>query len=74
MTPLPRPTLDAALAELQHRDEFKVVLDFIKGERERFFGDFRQAESQSDCMKLAGSIATLDELLLALAPNAFHQS
>jgi hypothetical protein len=65
---LPIPTLQAAIAELQHRDEFRVILQFIKDERERFFGDLRQAESPNDVMKLAGSVATLDELLLSLSP------
>lgn len=64
---LPKPQLDAAIAELQHRDEFKTVLEFIKDERERFFGDLRQAETPNDVMKLAGSVATLDELLLSLS-------
>jgi len=67
MTSLPRPTLEAALAELNTRDEFRVVLTFIREERERFFGDLRQAENSNDVMKIAGSVAALDELIRQLA-------
>lgn len=66
---LPRPTLDAAITELQSRDEYKVIVGFIRDERERFFGDLRQAETPNDCMKIAGSVASLDELLQILDPR-----
>jgi hypothetical protein len=67
MTPIPKPSIQTAVEALSDRDEFKVILQFIRDEREKFFGDFRQAESSNDVMKLAGSISTLDELLSVLA-------
>lgn len=66
MISIPRPTLNQAIAELAGRDEFRTILAFIQDERERFFGDLRQAETPHDVMKLAGSVATLDELLQTL--------
>lgn len=69
MTTLPKPTIQQAVAELQHRDEFKAIVQFLRDERERFFGDLRQAESPNDVMKLAGSTATLDEIIQLLQPS-----
>jgi hypothetical protein len=65
-TGLPRPDLQASVEKLLNLDEYRTVLDFIRDERERFFSDLRQAETPNDCMKIAGSVATLDELLTAL--------
>ena len=67
MTPLPQPTVQEAVSALSDRDEFKVIVQFIRDEREKFFGDLRQAESANDVMKIAGSVAALDELLSVLS-------
>jgi len=67
MTPLPKPTIQQSVEALSDREEFQAIVQFIRDEREKFFGDFRQAESSNDVMKLAGSISTLDELLSVLA-------
>lgn len=60
---IPKPTLEQSVKALADRDEYKVIVQFIRDERDRFFGDLRQAEGANDVMKLAGSIATMDELL-----------
>ena len=60
---IPRPTLEQSVQALADRDEYKVIVQFIKDERDRFFGDLRQAEGANDVMKIAGSIASMDELL-----------
>jgi hypothetical protein len=60
---IPRPTLEQSVQALSERDEYKVIVQFIKDERDRFFGDLRQAEGVNDVMKIAGSIASYDELL-----------
>lgn len=52
---------------LRERDEFRIVLQYIRDERERFFGDLRHAATSDDVMKVAGSVATLDELLNVLS-------
>ena len=67
-TSVPKPDLATAVQALGDRDEFRIILSFIRDERERFFGDFRQAESSNDVMKISGSVAALDELLQLLAP------
>lgn len=60
---IPKPTLEQSVQVLSERDEYKVIVQFIKDERDRFFGDLRQAEGANDVMKIAGSIASMDELL-----------
>jgi hypothetical protein len=67
MTPIPKPSVNQAVAALSDRDEFKVIVQFIKDERERFFGDLRQAATPNDVMKVAGSISTLDEIIQLLS-------
>lgn len=69
-TPLPQPPLQAAIAELHHRDEYKVIMRFIRDERERLFGDLGPAETPHDVMKIAGGIARIDELLQVLDPQS----
>lgn len=67
MTPIPKPEIDIAVETLSDRDEFKVIVQFIRDEREKFFGDLRVCESSNDVMKIAGSVAALDELLSVLS-------
>lgn len=67
MTPLPKPTIQQAVEALSDRDEFKAIIQFVRDERDRFFGDLRQCVETNEVMKVAGSIATLDELLSLLS-------
>jgi len=60
---IPRPTLEQSVKALAERDEYQVIIKFLKEERERFFGDLRLAENPNDVMKIAGSVATLDDML-----------
>jgi histidinol-phosphate/aromatic aminotransferase/cobyric acid decarboxylase-like protein len=66
MSTIPKPTLDAAIATLSDRDEYRVILDFIRDERERTFADLGAASDPHEVMKLAGGTARLDELLQIL--------
>ena len=66
---IPRPTLEQSVLALSDRDEYKVIIQYIRDERDRFFGDLRQAATSDDVMKIAGSIATADELLGMLDLN-----
>ena len=66
MTPLPKPTVQQAIEALSDRDEFKAIVQFVREERERFFGDLRQCAEQNEVMKIVGSVSTLDELLSLL--------
>lgn len=70
MTPIPKPTIQQAVAALSDRDEFKVIVEFVRDERERFIADFRQCVTENDVMKVCGSISTLDELLSLLSNGA----
>jgi hypothetical protein len=65
-TEIPKPTIQQAIEALSDRDEFKAVVQFVRDERERFLGDFRQCADSHEVMKVCGSIATLDELLTML--------
>lgn len=69
MTPLPKPTVQQAIEALSDRDEFKAIVQFIRDERERFFGDLRQCMDNQEVMKVVGSVSTLDELLTLLSPQ-----
>jgi hypothetical protein len=66
MSPIPKLTIQDAIDSLANRDEFKVIIQFIHDERERFFSDLRLCVEPSDVMKIVGSVATLDELLSLL--------
>ena len=66
MTSLPKPTIHQAIESLSDRDEFKAIVQFVRDERERFFGDLRQCNETNEVMKLVGSVSTLDELLSLL--------
>ena len=61
-----RPTLEKALAELKHRDEWKVVLETIEELREATLADLGPCKDPYEVMKLAGGTARLDELLAIL--------
>jgi hypothetical protein len=70
MTPIPKPSIQEAVSALSDRDEFKVIIEFLRDERERFIADFRQCVGENDVMKLCGSISTLDEVLSLLGRGA----
>lgn len=70
MTSIPKPTIQQAVDALFDRDEFKVILQFLYDERERFFGDLRQCVEANEVMKIVGSVSTLDELLILLKKQA----
>lgn len=66
MSGIPKPTLDAAIATLRDRDEYRVILDFIRDERERCLADLGPVTDPHEVMKLAGGVARIDELLQIL--------
>jgi len=66
MSAIPRPTLAAALTELKHRDEWKVVIEEIRELREATLADLGPCKDPYEVMKLAGGTARLDELLAIL--------
>ena len=62
-TEFPKQTVAEAIQILSDRDEFKVLVEFIRDERERFFMDLRQAGDANEVMKITGSISTLSEII-----------
>ena len=63
ITEIPKPTLLQSIEVLSDKDEFNVIVSFIRDERERFFADLRQAVDSNEVMKITGSISTLSEML-----------
>lgn len=57
------PTLESAIEKLQCFKEFEVFSEFISAWREQCFRDMRDAGNPHDTMRLAGTIATLSEIL-----------
>jgi len=62
MSDIHRPTLAAAINELKFRDEYKVIMEFIKEMREESIADLGACKDPYDVMKLTGGAARLDEL------------
>ena len=62
-TEFPKQTVAEAIQILSDRDEFKIIVEFIRDERERFFMDLRQATDSNEVMKITGSISTLSEII-----------
>ena len=65
-TLLPNTSREDWVRSLKDREEYKGIMQFVRDERDRFFGDLRNCANQDDVMKVAGSIAVLDELLTLL--------
>jgi len=63
---LPKPTLAEAVHGLRERDEFKVIFDFVRDERERLFADLQDAETPSHVMKLAGRVEAINWVITIL--------
>jgi hypothetical protein len=63
---IPKPTIQQAVEALRDRDEYRVIVQFVRDERERLFGDLGPAETPNEVMKIAGGVARLDELLQIL--------
>jgi hypothetical protein len=63
---IPKPTIQQAVEALRDRDEYRVIVQFVRDERERIFGDLGPAETPNEVMKIAGGVARLDELLMIL--------
>lgn len=70
ITEIPKPTLLQSVEALSDRDEFKVIVSFIRDERERFFADLRQAVDPNEVMKITGSISTLSEIAEILSAES----
>lgn len=64
---LPRPNIQEACDALRDREEYRVIVDALRDERDRFFSDLRLCSDPNEVMKVAGSIATLDEIIALMA-------
>ena len=62
-------TLKQALSRLRGRDEWEVVLVYLKAEREQAIGDFQSSDLLDNTAKLArlaGEISALDRIHVTL--------
>jgi len=64
---IPKPSIQEACDALRDRDEYRAIVQYLRDERDRFFSDLRICVDSNDVMKLAGSIATLDEVVALLS-------
>ena len=67
MTQIPKPELDVAIKTLCDRDEYKVIVDHIREERERCVADIGTVATPNEVMRSAGAVAALDYLLNLLS-------
>ena len=63
----PQKTVTEAIQHLKHRDEYKLILDYIKQLRDETLMDLGACKDPYDVMKLTGGAARLDELHAILA-------
>jgi hypothetical protein len=66
-TPIPKPTISQAIADLRDRDSYKVLVEFIRQEREAAFALLGPAVDPHEVMKIAGGIARLDEMIALMS-------
>lgn len=64
---LPKPSIQEACDTLRDRDEYRAIVQYLRDERDRFFSDLRMCSDANDVMKVAGSIAALDEIVALLS-------
>jgi len=62
-TPIPKPTIEQAIQDLRERDSYKVLIGFLRAEREAMFAQFGPISDPNEIIKLAGGIARLDEVI-----------
>ncbi|MDC0157330.1 hypothetical protein OAK38_06190 [Verrucomicrobia bacterium] len=58
-------TFKQALSRLRGRDDWEIVLSYLKDEREQAIGDFQLSDNLDKCCKLArlaGEISALDRI------------
>lgn len=63
---VPKPTLEQSLERLRNLDEFRVVCDYIKDEREAAISRLFDAPTGEEAMKLAGIVSGYSNLHLLL--------
>jgi hypothetical protein len=69
---IPKPTIQEACDALRERDEFRTIVQYLRDERDRFFSDLRMCSDSNDVMKVAGSIAAIDEIIALLSGGENH--
>jgi hypothetical protein len=58
-----KANFDTAIQNLRNTEDYKVVLEYIREERERMLGDFSVCIESNSVMRNAGRISAIDELL-----------
>lgn len=62
-TPIPKPTIEQAIQDLRERDSYKVLIGFLRAEREGMFAQFGPISDPTEIIKLAARIGNLDEVI-----------
>jgi hypothetical protein len=63
MTAIPKPTIEQAIQDLRERDSYKVLIGFLRAEREAMFSQFGPISDPTEIIKLAARIGNLDEVI-----------
>ena len=59
-------TIEQALEELRFRDEFKMVIDYLREEREQYLINMRNCKTSSLVMQLSGGVISLTDTIAFL--------
>jgi len=63
MSEIPKPTYEDAAKILQFNDNFMVIMDAIRAEREALIDDLETADTPDKVMKIAGQIIALNRAI-----------
>lgn len=59
----PKPTLEESLGRLRNLDEFRVVVAFLKAEREAAISAMLDVQNDGEAMKAAGIVGNLQNVI-----------
>jgi hypothetical protein len=59
----PRMQLKEAIERIRPSEEYRVIINFLRNEREMLFGQFHECKDERETMKLVGAITSIDDIL-----------
>ena len=59
-------TIEQALEELRFRDEFKMIIEYLREEREQYLINMRNCKTSSLVMQLSGGVISLTDTITFL--------
>lgn len=63
---IPKPTLEDVLKRQRLNPDFRVILEFLREEREEMIAKFASVTNDGEAMKTAGAVAMADRILVTL--------